>query len=198
MNRSTTIFAVLACALAAAPAAAQDSVVVQDAAPQEAPAGPTSISLTLDGGGTVGLWRQLSPRVRAGVEVGTSISSSTVEIGELESTGISVQPSVKIFSSAGGSVRPYTTLGVFAGFAKSEADADDNSFDSEISTRSLGANAGVGLEWMPVPRVAIDGHVGVAAGYAKQRLEHPSDDTDEAEQWNVGTFNSGIVIHLFF
>jgi uncharacterized protein YfiM (DUF2279 family) len=65
--------AALACALAAAPAAAQD-----------APAGPTSLSLQLGGGYAVGVWRDVPPRMRAGIGVGTSVSRTAGD-GYMES-----------------------------------------------------------------------------------------------------------------
>jgi len=177
--------------LAAAPAAAQDA----DAPGQ--PSGSTAISLDVGGGYALGLWRQLSPRTRAGVEVGAAISRAEGEGREQDLVNFAVRPTVKLFSAADGALRPYTLVGVYAeGFGQN---VESGGAGGEYSTTSteLGARAGVGLEWMPVRRLAVGGHVGVRGGYLRTTQENGSDE-QELTGWSASTFTSGIVLTLFF
>lgn len=179
--------ATLACAVAAAPAAAQ--------AAERA----TSVSLDLGGGPAIGLWRDVSPRVRAGVEVGTSVSRLAGDDGEEDFTNVSVQPSVKIFSTGEGDVRPYTLVGLYASrYGQRQASSTDPGFENEFRRREVGARLGLGLEWTPLRRVAVGGHVGVGAGYLESRSESSIGDDHSADGWAFNTLGSGIVLHLFF
>jgi hypothetical protein len=180
-------FVALACALAAAPAAAQD-----------APAGPTSLSLQLGGGYAVGVWRDLSPRMRTGIEVGTSVSRIAGDGTEEDYTNYTVQPTLKLFSGADGSLRPYAMLGLYAQGYGQRAENTDVPAESEFSRREVGARVGVGMEWMPVARVGVGGHVGVGGGYMESRSGGSFGDDRIADGWTAATFSSGIVVHLFF
>lgn len=179
--------AALACALAAAPVHAQ-----------EAPAHATSVSLDLGGGTAVGLWRDVSPRVRAGLEVGTDLSRIASDEGEEDYTNVLVQPAVKIFSAADGDLRPYTLLALYAQQYGQRQENADPSFENEYRRRELGARVGVGLEWTPASRVAVGGHVGASAGYLDATTQSTLGDDDDADGWAARTFSSGIVVHLFF
>jgi hypothetical protein len=184
-----TTFAALACALAAAPAAAQDQ--------QDAPAGPMSVSLDVGGGYLVGVWRQTSPRVRAGIEVGTTVSRVAGDGGEEDFTSVHVQPAVKLFSGAG-AVRPYTLLALYAQQSGQRFRDDDFVQETEVRRREVGARVGVGLEWRPISRVGVGGHVGAGAGYLESLMEGGSAGEETKDGWTASTFSSGIVIHLFF
>lgn len=184
-------FAALACALAAAPAVAQDTAPVQ-------PAGSTAVSVDVGGGYVVGLWRQTSPRVRAGIEVGTQLERRDGDDdAEQDYSAYVVRPSVKLFSGGEGAVRPYTLVGLYVeGFrnrARDPADAESVSRATEV-----GGRVGVGLEWMPMRRVAIGGHVGVSGGYVSERYEFAGGDERKSDGWSASTFASGIALTLFF
>lgn len=180
-------FVALACALAAAPAAAQDT-----------PAGPTSVSLQLGGGYAVGVWRDASPRLRAGIELGTSVVRLAGDGAEDDYTSYFVQPSVKLFSAADGPVRPYTMVGVYAQGYGQRSENSEIPAESEFSRRELGARVGVGMEWMPVSRVGVGGHVGVGGGYMESRSGSSFGEDQVADGWTAATFTSGVVVHLFF
>ncbi|HEX6042574.1 hypothetical protein [Longimicrobium sp.] len=179
-------FAALACALAAPPAAAQD-------APRA-----TSVSLGIGGGTSVGLWRDLSPRVRAGVEAGTDVSRLEGDDGGEDYTSFFVEPTLKIFSGADGDLRPYTLVGVYGQQYGQRYENVDPDAESEWRRRELGARVGLGLEWAPISRVAIGGHVGASAGYLESVNESTLSDDSKADGWAVRTFSSGLVAHLFF
>lgn len=180
--------AVLACALAAVPAAAQD-----------ASAGPTSVSLGIGGGYTVGVWMDASPRLRAGVEVGTSVTRLAGDRVEEDFTNVFIQPAVKLFSSADGELRPYTLLGLYAQQYGQRTEDTEFPAESEWRRRELGARVAVGAEWRPISRVAVGGHAGVSAGWLESVSESSlSEDEQTADGWSAGTFSSGLVVHLFF
>lgn len=178
----------LACVLAAAPAAAQDT---------QAPAGATAVSLNVGSGYVVGVWRQLSPRTRAGLEVGASVASTEGDGRAEDRVHFTVAPTLKLFSSADGAVRPYTLVGAYVDGNRQHLQVDEN--DAEYSTRTteVGARAGVGLEWMPVRRLAVGGHVGVRGGYVRTTAEDGVDERT-ATGWSASTFTSGISLTLFF
>jgi hypothetical protein len=185
--------AALACLLAAAPSSAQDA-----AAPVQ-PAGGTAASLEVGGGYVVGLWRQASPRMRAGIEVGTTLSRAEDNGTEEAFTSFAVRPTVRLFSGAEGAVRPYTLVGAYAeGYRRRSASEE---FDAEqvYGTTEVGARIGAGVEWLPVSRLAVGGHVGVRGGYLRDTIRTASGAADrELDGWSAGTFTSGLALTLFF
>lgn len=196
--RHVTLLAALACALSAAPALAQQA---QDTTTQDELAGRTSISFGLNGGGEIGLWRQLSPRTRLGIEVGTGILRSQDDDNDQRTDNISIQPSVMLFGGVPGTVRPYTIVGMHLQQYSQRSEQEDPEIRAESRIRSAGVRAGAGLEWRPASRVAIGGHVGLAASFSRQTLEYESPttaDEDSADSWTFGTFSSGVSLHLFF
>lgn len=181
-------FAALACALAAAPVAAQD-----------APAHATSVSLGVGGGLTLGVWREASPRVRAGIEAGTRLERTAGDGREDDFTSLAVQPAIKVFSGTTGAVRPYTLAALYA--QQSRRRSANEEFDAETEYRytEAGARLGVGLEWAPASRVAIGGHVGVEGGYLSSEQRNSSPDEERtSDGWTLSTVSSGVVVHLFF
>ncbi len=181
----------LACVLAAAPAVAQD-----DAAP--APAGSTAVSLEAGSGYVVGLWRQTSPRVRAGIELGTTLSRAQGDDNEEDFTSFVVRPGVKLFSAGEGAVRPFTLLGAYAeGYRRRSVAEGEFSSDQVFQATEVGARVGAGVEWMPVSRLAIGGHAGVRGGYLRETTRSGSVDR-ELDGWSAGTFTSGLSLTLFF
>ena len=183
----------LACMLAAAsaPAAAQDA-----GTPVE-PAGSTVVSLEAGNGYVLGLWRQLSPRTRAGVEAGATVSRAEGDGREQDLVNFAVRPTVKLFAGADGAVRPYTLVGAYVeGFGQR---VETSGAGGEFSTTGTeaGLRAGAGLEWMPVPRLAVSGHVGLRGGYLRTTQASGSAE-QELTGWSAGTFTSGFSLSLFF
>lgn len=182
----------LACALATAPAAAQDTP-----APVQ-PAGATVVSLEAGNGYVVGLWRQTSPRLRAGIELGTALSRIEDEDNEEHFTNFVVRPGVKLFSAADGTVRPFTSLGAYAeGYRRRTVSEGVFESDQVTQATEVGARVGVGVEWMPVSRLAIGGQVGVRGGFLRETVRSGSLER-ELDGWSAGTFTSGLALSLFF
>lgn len=178
----------LACVLAAAPAAAQDA---------GAPAGSTAISVDVGGSYVLGLWRQMSPRSRAGIEVGTTVSRAEGGGREQDFDSYTVRPTIKLFSGGDGALRPYTLVGAYVEGYRQRSAREDIDAESVYSTTEAGVRAGVGMKWMPVSRLAVGGHAGVRGGYLKTTQDNSIDEQD-LTGWSVGTFTSGIVLSLFF
>ena len=188
------MFSGLACVLAAAPALAQD-----DAAP--APAGATAVSLEVGSGYVVGVWRQLSSRTRAGIEAGAILSRTAGDGREQDLVHFTVAPTVKLFSAADGALRPYTLVGAYVEGYGQHLDSDESVAEYSSLNTEAGVRAGVGMEWMPVRRLAVGGHVGVRGGYVRNTTGNQAgDDSDErtATGWSASTFASGISLTLFF
>lgn len=177
----------LAAAAPAAPIAAQTAEA----------GGATAVSLEAGNGYVLGLWRQLSPRTRAGVEVGAALSRAEGDGREQDVANFALRPTLKLFSAADGAVRPYTLVGAYV--ERSGQKVQQSGAGGEFSTTSTeaGARAGVGLEWMPVRRLAVSGHVGVRGGYLKT-AQTSGGTEQELTGWSAGTFTSGFSLSLFF
>lgn len=186
--RTTFLAALLAAA--ALPAAAQDTIPAA-----EAPARVNSFSLNFGYGNAIGLWRDLSPRVRAGVELGGYVARAETDETEHNNHGLIFRPSVMLFSGEG-ALRPYTTVGVFVQRYSQEVEQDEGGFRNDQT--DVGAQAGVGLEWRPASRVTVGGHVGISGYRTSVESGDPFTDLAQADGWNLGTFNSGIALNLFF
>ena len=81
-----------------------------------------------------------------------------------------MQPTLKLFSAADGSLRPYTMLGLYAQGYGQRSENTEIPAESEFTRREFGARVGIGMEWMPVARVGVGGHVGVGGGYMESRV----------------------------
>jgi hypothetical protein len=187
----TTIPALLLAA-AALPAAAQDT------APDEAePGRRTSLSFSPGGTSSVGLWRDLSPRMRVGLEVGGSVGHGESDQNSSDSYNVVVGPSVKLFSGEG-AIRPYTTVGAYLQRNGQETRHKDTETQFTSSQTNLGAEAGLGLEWRPAARVTLGAHAVIQAYHGHYEGEASGEEPSEQEGWNVGTFSSAITLNLFF
>jgi hypothetical protein len=179
--------AVLASMLAAAPSSAQDA-----AAPVQ-PAGRTAASLEVGGGYVVGLWRQASPRMRAGIEVGTTVSRAEEDGTEEAFTSFAVRPTVRLFSGAEGAVRPYTLVGAYAeGYRRRSASEE---FDAEqvYGTTEVGARIGAGVEWLPTG-------ARFSATRQRQQAEDAQGNEFHSTTRDVGfqTFTSALSLQIYF
>jgi hypothetical protein len=160
--------------------------------------GRTSLSLRPFGTTTIGVWRQFSPRLELGLEVGASVAQQEGEEEDTEEgrVGVSIEPAAKLYGRGDGDLRPYTAVSLF--FTSQEFDYRG---DQEDSSTSLGASLGLGLEWTPVERIRIGGHAGVRAGYVHgERTSFPLGvpEVYEIDGWEVATFTSGITFYCSF
>jgi opacity protein-like surface antigen len=188
--RTTLLTTLLAAA--ALPAAAQDTT------PDQAePGRRTSLSFSPGGTSAIGLWRDLSPRMRVGLEVGGSVGHGETNQNDTDSYTVTVGPSVKLFSGDG-AIRPYTTVGVYVQRNEQTFGTGDPASRQTSGRTDLGAEAGLGLEWRPATRVAIGAHAGINAYHGHAEVELSEEDSSEQEGWKVGTFSSAITLNLFF
>jgi hypothetical protein len=178
-------------------AAAALPVAAQDTAPdQDGPDKRNSISFSPGGTNSIGLWRDLSPRIRVGLEVGGGAGHGESDQNSSDAYNVVVGPSVKLFSGEG-AVRPYTTVGVYLQRYWEEFGNEDAETHTSSQT-NLGAEAGLGLEWRPAARVTLGAHAGIQAYHAHYEAEDSNENSSEQEGWNVGTFSSAITLNLFF
>ena len=157
-----------------------------------------SVSLSTQGDATVGLWTRLSPRTDLGLNVGVTLSSQEQGDIETDQWNVQVEPALKLYAGQQGAFRPYTYASLIAVFSSQE---QTNSVapggSATFKQRGGGASVGIGLDWLPASRISIGGHVGVQGLYRDLSAEFSNEQEEEGEGWSVGTFNSGIRIHLY-
>jgi hypothetical protein len=106
---------------------------------------------------------------------------------------VSVGPALKVYGGLGGAFLPYGYASLFAQFGSSKNGLLDQD-NEERDHRALGAQLGLGVDWFPVSRVSIGGHVGVEALTGENE---PGPDIDE-EFTSFNTINSGIRVQFYF
>ena len=160
--------------------------------------GSRSVSLSTQGDATVGIWTRLSPRTDLGLNVGLALSSLEQGENELDQWNVQVEPALKLYADQRGAFLPYTYVSLIAAFGRQE---QTNSIAPGVSAtgkqRGAGASVGIGLDWFPASRISIGGHVGVQGIYRDVTTEFSNEQEQEGQGWSVGTFNSGIRVHLF-
>ncbi|HYW07867.1 MAG TPA: hypothetical protein VE913_12985 [Longimicrobium sp.] len=104
-----------------------------------------------------------------------------------------IEPALKIHAGGTGAFQPYTFASIFAGIDRFDLPADADGDERGLTLGGVGASVAVGMDWLPVSRVSIGGRVGVRGAYLTGSLSD-----DDLEDFSVGTFNSGILVNLFF
>lgn len=118
----------------------------------------------------------------------------------MSSTVPSFGPALKLYGATAGPVRPYLWTALNAVFTGSSSTTDGEfPVDAGQRDRTVGGQAGLGLEWSPHPRVSIGGHAGVAAGFGRTRFISDGDEVDPSVHTSfVNTFHSGIRVQFYF
>jgi len=192
MRRLTGVTMATAALLLASGAAAQDSDGL------ERPR--TSIAVGATGDYGVGVWQRLSPRASLGLELAAYSRSgeygfpNTGQEQESRERLITVGPALKVYSGPGGAFLPYGYASVFAQFGSARyRPLEGEAQESDLS--GFGGQLGVGVDWFPVQRVSIGGHVGVeGSSITREGVSF----TAEEDVTGFSTFNSGIRVHLYF
>ena len=157
----------------------------------------TSIEVGAGAGALVGVWQRLSPRVSLGVQVSAYTSRSEIESDvfdrDARQTSVSVGPALKVYGGPGGAFLPYGFASAFLEFGGSREEIA-GAGENEEELDGLGAELGVGIDWFPVRRLSIGGHVGVEAN--RQSRSTDDDDVDRFTVFN--TVSSGIRVQLYF
>ncbi|MDB4949870.1 MAG: hypothetical protein JWM27_2519 [Gemmatimonadetes bacterium] len=135
------------------------------------PAPSHSVAVTVGSGPGFEVWQRLSPRVEAGLALSGSASRSHGDGSQLHTTTFAVGPQVKVYAGPGLSVRPFLYAGAF--FSRTRAAwVQDPRQTNTLNGAS--ATLGAGLEWSPVPRVAIGGFAGLSAGRDRATVRQES------------------------
>jgi hypothetical protein len=192
MRRLTGAAMAAAALLLATGAAAQDTNGLERSR--------TSIVVGATGDITVGVWQRLSPRTSLGLEVGAYSRNgeyrfpTTGQEQETEERLVTVGPALKVYTGPGGAFLPYGYASAFAQFGSMRHQPlDGEAQESDVS--GFGGQVGVGVDWFPVQRVSIGGHVGVE-GFSSSRDAVAFNG--EEEFTGIGTFSSGIRVQLYF
>ena len=166
----------------AAPAAAQLPAV-----------GARSIRLSPTTNTQVGLWRMLAERTNFGVEAGAALQRQEIGDDGDVATGLNLTmaPSLKRYGAPAGAFATYLFGSLPLGFHRHGF--GDHGDRTELV---LGARAGAGLDWFPARSVSVGAHAGIEAFRASRSTSGTPDS--EGSTSRVGTFGSGLSLHLYF
>ncbi len=165
--------------------------VLAQSEPRVLERGAHSIIVGVGTNTSIGYSRRVAERTDIGIEVGVRISDDD----DTHSRSISLRPGLKRYlSSAESDLAPYILLGVSALWSRL-----DSSGALDLSARELGGFVGVGIDWFPVQRVSVGGHLGVESSLTtRDRASFPPTPDDEASGYTVSTYSSGIRVQLYF
>lgn len=146
-----------------------------------------------DGGGAgFGLRKMISERTNLGIDVTLDLDRREFEdeaIGTDAATdwSIAVSPDLRLYRDARGPVVPFLEIDALLGYAE----------ESDVrSGITVGAGAGIGVEWFPLDGMSISGSTGVSA-----RFSHDESDTASPasrDQFLVTAFRSQLTLNLYF
>ncbi|HEU0013012.1 MAG TPA: hypothetical protein VFQ45_04980 [Longimicrobium sp.] len=189
MSRTLVVVMLAAAGLfTAAPSHAQES------------ARPNSIALRVGETVGFGLWRNVGPALAVGLELAASVDRLEGDDLEQEISDFTVEPAVKLYGPSGQPARSYLWGSVFYSVA-SETSTDTSGDETEIEVTQMGGSLGFGLEWFPIDRVSVGGHVGVRAGVRTTAFifdDGLGDDELKADGPFFRTLASGIRVHFYF
>lgn len=178
--------------------------------------GDWSISLAVPNGGnpyadgTAGAWYMITDNMNLGVNLGFGIESQTVvsnydqdNQSSTSRTGFDLllAPALRYYLTSDSSVAPYI-LGqmnfhkYFDGDNDTSADPSDENFNGDLQPE-LSLVGGFGVEWFPVERFSIGGHVGLGIDLVRQNRFTGSNTLTE-NGLRIGTFTSSINANLYF
>lgn len=190
--KTITTVAALATALAVAPAAGAQEVA---AGPER---GRYSISVAAQGDVGVGVWTRLSDRTDLGLNLVFNYNRFGIEDDDQTTRDLRVEPAFKHYLGSRDGFAPYAFGSFFASTGEqTQAGVGDETIT--VTERLAGVSAAVGIDWFPARRVSIGGHVGLAGGVQDLAAENSAFPTElEGDGWFASTFNSGVVVHLYF
>lgn len=179
-------------------------VMVQPALAQEVKArGSEAITMGANrDSASIGYWHKLSDAD----SLGGDFTFIYRDHNRNESQSYQFSPGIKHYLLLEKAVSPYLYGALIGMYGETST---KSSFRSE--NYALGVQGGIGLEWFPVQRVSIAGHVGIIAEYEKNRFRNSSagftnngndvgvlSDTTNDEGFTIGTISSGILLNLYF
>ncbi len=163
--------------------------------------------------GTAGVWYMVTDSINLGINLGVGVDSTT-EINNYETDeGFSVNrtgfdlliaPAIRYYLMNDSPVAPYILGQVnfhkyFDGEPATSADPTDANFSSELQPE-LALIGGFGLEWFPIERFSIGGHVGLGVDLIRQNTREGGavGGTLTKNNVRVGTFTSGLSANIYF
>ncbi len=153
--------------------------------------GPQFIVLEVGSSTSLGLGLRVGARTDLVLEGGVRI----LDDGDTYTRGVFVRPAVKRYwGSTDERLAPYLTLGLRADWSRLRS-----SGALRANNRRLGGLIGVGLDWFPVQRVSVGGHIGLEV--LAVRSEGPTGfppTSEVSEGHEVGTYSSGVRVRLSF
>lgn len=220
-------FVALACALAAAPAAAQDPpaaavlaapALAQDALPADTTPAPNGLrkgtwSLSFSAPGFTGtseraefgVWEMVGARTNLGLTLEVNVYGRDRE-GEgadqtEASTSVQLGANLLRYVSTARSVAPFVQGRVFGRGFYTRRDA--LGYEETLRGVSGGLEGSVGVEWFPVRQFSVAGHTGARLfiGRLEQDQDYPDDDTERAADFrdvSFQTFTSALSVQIYF
>jgi opacity protein-like surface antigen len=164
--------------------------------------GRFSISLAVAEGGQIGIWGRVRPGVDAGLNFGASYEDIRDEQGSERIRLLALEPAVKVGLAPEGSLIPYVFGSVFGEDGRTRIAATVGGATAvAMRTRwRTGVAIGAGMDWFPVSRLSVGGHVGARASRASTTLtiDGVREATGSRNGTSLSTFSSGVRAHLYF
>ena len=177
--------------------------------------GTSSLAFTVPAGGnpyangTAGYWYMLTDSINLGINLGLGIESTktiqnfdTDNEESTQTTGFDLllAPAIRYYLMNESSVAPYILGQInfhkfFDGDNDTSADPTEENFNSELQPE-LALVGGFGLEWFPVERFSIGGHIGLGIDILRQNQLNGTTLTKNGLR--VGTFTSALTANLYF
>lgn len=208
----SALLSAAAAALLALPAAAQDTIPADTAAPRNGLRdGARSLQFDLPSyGGSVatgafGVWQMVGARTNLGITLGISANVRDRDYDDAEQsdrgTYLQLGLAAKRYASTDGPVAPFALGRVFAYSSRLEREADVG-FRDEQKILGGGVEGGLGVEWFPVRHLSVGGYTGVSVGGESlngetERPNEPRREYDESGAF-FRTFTSTLSVHLYF
>lgn len=154
-----------------------------------------------DGSARIGYWHKLSDANSIGGDFAIDFSDNNRGDGQ----SYQFNPGIRHYLMPEKAVSPYLYGALTARYGTYGYDNGNSKSSSEVY--AAGLEGGIGLEWFPIQSVSIAGHVGVTAEYEKARsrssytsnFDNSTSTTSRRDEGvHVGTFNSGILVNLYF
>lgn len=136
----------------------------------------------LSDGGTFGYWVLKSKRTNLGINL--SLRVSHYDAGR-KSTSWNVQlaPAIKRYMIVYKSVAPHYYGSLQIGYGK----------DSNATNWNIGLNAGLGVEWFPVPEVSVGSFTGFNLSYSQRKA-----DSYVQKAFTVFSFTPRLTVYIYF
>lgn len=180
-------------------------VTVQPAFAQEVRArGSEAVTMGVNtNSASIGYWHKMSDAT----SLGGDFTFIYRDHEHSDSQAYQFSPGIKHYLLPELPVSPYLYGAIIGKYGENSSRSEN--FTSRSENYTAGLQGGIGLEWFPVQRLSIAGHVGVIAQYEKTHSFQGQTTTSRAlgdlgssatteEGFSVGTISSGFLMNLYF